>query len=1074
MRRLGPYLLSTSLGRGGMCEVWRATGASGEPAAVKILGSEFPAQVLHDEIHLMARLDHPNIVKLYAWGEASEHEAQELGLEPGVPWVAMELAEGGHLQGNRIATWSAFREFALSVLDALMYSHARAVIHRDIKPANVLVMGTDTVRYALTDFGIAFPKSRFRQGTFEVPMAAAGTLAYISPEQLLGRWRDFGRATDLFSLGAMLYELVSGQLPFRSNSRVAVALAHSNGPAPIDGTRFDVPTGFHDWLGKLLAYAPADRYAFAADAAYALLALGGVDEHAPRTIGWAAEDLPTVPDIWAAATRRQDAVPGTSVLGATIHLGGDRPPMPTDWRLRAGGALVGREAERDSIWAQLKRVVSEGVSRAVVLRGADGVGTSALARWICERACEVGAADHVFLHTRGGASTLADTLRHLLGVAGLTPRDRAERLSELLEGSDVDHELLIHLVKGLPTASADAVFVVERVLAHFGARRPLVIWIDDAHYDFELLQLVTALCGCPHPVLFVLTVRDESLTNLPYESRCLRELLSKPGATDYALASLSASDLTSILKEQELSATERAAVVAKSRGSALRATLLVHAYRARGVVPDDDLDELWRQRLRDQLSELEQRALLAAAVLGDALQLDVVERLCKRVHIVWPPNLVDKLLGCGLLSIDHQGCRFVHGSLRQALLNDPAHTAEVRALHLVAATLYNADSLSVAAIRARHMISGGDLEAGTAIVWDAGYELYREGMLPIAKSLSHWLGQVIEGDPAATVATRLRYRLILAHEARFDGELDRSREIVDAVIADAEALGHDALIADGLYACSQLASSAGDLEAGLLLAERAAALASAADDDSRTRIAHRLGWCLLQLGRAAAALPHLERAGQGAAPAPRMPALVTLAHALMALDRPADARRALVDAVELAHARGARLAHGHALNSLAELERSLGEFDLAEKHYDEALRHVERIAVESAQGARLNLAALLIARARPAEARDLIRSVLTGAELPLVVAYGEVLLAVTAAMDGLTAVWEELLPHERHLRGFEFAELWATAGDAWRGRGDLTRAHRAYQEALAVLVGSEGVKSNDLRTQLNSKLRAST
>lgn len=204
------YQLGARLGGGGMGTVYRATGADGRAVAVKFLspalaGAPDLVARFAREVKLLTGLDHPAIVRVLGQGE---HD--------GVPWFAMELVDGEDLRA-RLARGPLTRDEAAGIferlLTALQHAHDRGIVHRDLKPANVL-LASDGAK--LADFGIARGAA---DGAGDLPAATrltetaavVGTLPYMSPEQRRGTAID--RRSDLFSVGVMLYEAITGSVP---------------------------------------------------------------------------------------------------------------------------------------------------------------------------------------------------------------------------------------------------------------------------------------------------------------------------------------------------------------------------------------------------------------------------------------------------------------------------------------------------------------------------------------------------------------------------------------------------------------------------------------------------------------------------------------------------------------------------------------------------------------------------------------------------------------------------------------------------------------------------------------------
>ncbi|QDG51392.1 tetratricopeptide repeat protein [Persicimonas caeni] len=288
----GAYDLHEVIGEGGMAQVWRGVHrAKGVPVAVKVVtaGNSLEAAYVDSferEVQAVAALNHPGIVRVFDYGRISEETARgHESLAAGSPYLVMELFEAGPLEpGRAITSWAEVCDFAFALLDALAHAHARGVIHRDIKPDNILCDDagsptqpnrnypnstyTNRRHYKLSDFGLAHAAE---EGVGEA--VSAGTPQYMPPEQLTGRWRDFGPWTDLYALGCLLYELVCGRLPFDHEKLLRIVHMQMHEPLPPIEPRFAVPAGLEAFLRRMVAKEPAKRFRRAADAAFALAQL---------------------------------------------------------------------------------------------------------------------------------------------------------------------------------------------------------------------------------------------------------------------------------------------------------------------------------------------------------------------------------------------------------------------------------------------------------------------------------------------------------------------------------------------------------------------------------------------------------------------------------------------------------------------------------------------------------------------------------------------------------------------------------------------------------------------------------
>ena len=213
----GRYEVQGELGRGGMARVYRGIDTVlGRPIAVKVLLAQYTEDAnfvnrFRREAQAAARLNHPNLVQVY-----------DTGSDDGVHYIVMEFVDAKTvadlLSSGRIMPDRAV-EFVEAVCDALAVAHANGVIHRDVKPANIMVTRNGQVK--VTDFGIARVTSN---ETVAQTAAVLGTASYLSPEQAQGGPID--QRSDLYSLGCVLYEMLTGRPPFTADSPVAVASKH--------------------------------------------------------------------------------------------------------------------------------------------------------------------------------------------------------------------------------------------------------------------------------------------------------------------------------------------------------------------------------------------------------------------------------------------------------------------------------------------------------------------------------------------------------------------------------------------------------------------------------------------------------------------------------------------------------------------------------------------------------------------------------------------------------------------------------------------------------------------------------
>jgi serine/threonine-protein kinase len=248
----GRYRIQRKLGAGGMADVYLAEDQElGRRVAIKILNGRHAnddqfIERFRREAKNAAALNHPNIVSIYDRGEAED-----------TYYIAMEYLDGRTLKeliiGRGAAPVNVAIEYARQILSALRFAHRHGIVHRDIKPHNVLVDSEGRVK--VTDFGIA------RAGTSQMTEAGSivGTAQYLSPEQARGGEVD--PRSDLYSLGIVLYELLTGKTPFDGETPVEIAMKHlSHAPKPPSKLRPDIPRELDMVVLRALAKNPDDRY----------------------------------------------------------------------------------------------------------------------------------------------------------------------------------------------------------------------------------------------------------------------------------------------------------------------------------------------------------------------------------------------------------------------------------------------------------------------------------------------------------------------------------------------------------------------------------------------------------------------------------------------------------------------------------------------------------------------------------------------------------------------------------------------------------------------------------------------
>ena len=329
------YQIQAHLGTGGMGEVYRVLDLEQDRVcALKILNTMVDQKVVHRRFHrefqVLSRLQHPRLVRTYAWGFAEDR-----------PYFTMEYLPGKTLERiiadqARLGQFRASHFFDLiqQIVEGLAYIHSQGAVHRDLKPSNIMVLETEEgIETTILDLGLA----KFRHlhsVSITQTGTAIGTAEYMSPEQGKGLWVD--HRSDLYALGVILYEMLLSVPPFSGQNPVSVIMKHiRESPPPMNEAHVEVPAQTQQIVLKLLAKEPVDRYQSAEEL---VQALNGV-----------------------ASSRF--VLPDDELLGVPMKV--MRPQF------------VGRESEMKTLRAMLKDVLV-GEQRVVLISGEAGVGKSRL------------------------------------------------------------------------------------------------------------------------------------------------------------------------------------------------------------------------------------------------------------------------------------------------------------------------------------------------------------------------------------------------------------------------------------------------------------------------------------------------------------------------------------------------------------------------------------------------------------------------------------------------------------------------------------------------------------------------
>ncbi|MDE3174373.1 MAG: protein kinase [Gemmatimonadota bacterium] len=616
------FTLLEPLGAGGMGEVYLARDEHlDRDVAVKLLSPDAASDPLaterfRREARAASAINHPNIVTVYDVGEAE-----------GTWYIAMELVQGQTLARARGTPWPIARagDVLAQCATALAVAHDAGIVHRDIKPENVMVRGDGYVK--LLDFGLArlMPAERTESSRLTEPGKVLGTMEYLSPEQASGEL--VGAASDVFSLGIVTYELLSGRHPFHAPTQIATLGAIlTRDVTPIAALRPEVPPVLQDLVGRMLDKTP-ERRPRASDVV-AVLRDAGLESAGPRI----------------AAVASGDAGPAGAGTGAVV------PPALSGHGsiARRSGVVVGRTGDVAAIQAAYSDVVN-GQGLLLCVAGEAGIGKTTL---IESALGELRAGDAPPQVAIGRCSerlagteaylpvldALESTLEHdATGAVAALVSEVAPTWGGLLGRGDdaVEDRTALASQERLKREMA-------ALLQRASQRAPVVLFFDDLHWaDASTVDLIAYL-GVRLDrmrVLLLVTYRDAELRAARHPFLQVQQLLQSRGqARELGVALLSEPDVAEYVNRtypgNEFPPAFARAVHARSEGSPLFVADVLRWLGTQGVIAeragrwslvrpvpdvDHDLPSSVRSMIERKVAlvgEADRRLLGAAAVQG--------------------------------------------------------------------------------------------------------------------------------------------------------------------------------------------------------------------------------------------------------------------------------------------------------------------------------------------------------------------------------------------------------------------------------------------------------------------------
>ncbi|MEE2830407.1 MAG: protein kinase, partial [Myxococcota bacterium] len=979
--RLGPFILEEPIGRGGMGEVWRGRHhAQPVPVAVKVITDAAALdpgvrRAFDNEVRSVARLDHPGIVQVLDYGTI-DSEAAHRGqgrLVEGSPFLAMELLSGGCLDTAVVPTsWDELREILRPLLAALAHAHSRGLVHRDLTPGNILFAGTPGSREGLriTDFGIAHALVRDEENEDEDDDSSSGTVAYMSPEQLHGRWRDHGPWTDLYAVGCIAWELATGRRPVEGDTVYSVIFARLNGELAPFEARLDLPPRFEDWVRRLLERDPRDRFRAAADAAFALDELRGAPVFGP----------PPLPTSWASVAREQRAESLPLDVGLGLH------------GLRSMPAL-GREAQLDCLWTALREVWARATPRLVILRGSGQSGKSHLARLFCERAAEVGGASVLrVVHDRMPSlrSGVDAMVRSGLCVEGLDRGRLTARVDEVLSRESVTDPweigALVQLLAPTDEVPEDGEqpvvrfgvprernMVVQRFLKRRASERPLILVLEDLQWGSESLSLVAQLLAEPAAalgaVLVVATVDSLELEKDPVTAGIFGDLLAQPGSEEVEVPPLDDESIVSLARKHlGLSETLARQVSERAAGNPSFAVQLVGDWVHRGLLqptPEglqpmegaveepgffpESVEAIWRSRVTRVVSGFgaeAYRTLEVAAALGRQVDAFEWNHACSQAGLRAEAGLIDALLVEGLALPNESGWSFrsevFRAELEQSARISGAWPNWNEAAAAMVQQRHRGGGKGVARRRALHLLEAGALGEAVSELGEAAWEFVEANEFRQALSMVDLREQAMRGIGAGPSDPRWGECMLVRCGVRLHlGDYEVALQQARKAEVEACRYGWNNVLARALGQQAVVMLQQGDRQEAAERWDEAIRLCSSRDVETRARLL----WYLAEVRRQSGELEDSRSLHEAAAELFARKgdiegeAEARLGLALVAHDRgQLEEAEALLDRAEPMFERaGSRTGLAATLNVRATVAQLRGDLEASVRHYRRAV-----------------------------------------------------------------------------------------------------------------------------------------
>jgi serine/threonine protein kinase/tetratricopeptide (TPR) repeat protein len=864
------YEMLSVLGEGGMGIVYRCRDqASGQIVAVKrvivppgALAEEY-AMWFYKEARALAALEHPAIVRARDFGQ----------LRDGSPYLAMDLINGvslhdvTHLSLSFPLIWTVVDQ----ILSALAHAHARGIVHGDLKPSNVLIEPrADAIpQVRILDFGLAWLRQDRHDERLDgakavvfAPHAGSGTPGYMAPEQIQHELYHVCGATDLYSLGCILYKLLSGRAPFSGDSKQLLRL-HAFETAAEPLLAVSAPDSVTEFVMRSLAKKPWDRWEFAAEAR---AAWARWRPESVRPEEWRLPDLKNADRLERSSPTSVDTGPRMSnPLLAAVP---ERAPGLLSMR---PSPLVGRSELRRTLRSVCREVIEgQGTPhRFLLLYGPAGVGKSRIAEWLCEEVHEEGSMVPLrvrYRPIRGPLEGMAGAALHYLNY------EHVDR--DTIESSLMDRWKVHPLDKSgrawvagaaewlrpqgplseRPLGPSGTRFTLDtletrRMVARYtlrrlANRRPLLFWLDDLQHagDATLEGLVRIHRDDPDQrIVMVATARSEDVQLGSAAAERLRELTEKVGGAAVEVPPLDFRTTCELLRESlplEEDAVHEAA--RRSRGNPLFALQQLHAWALAGNmalssgvyrVPKSVLSvrpqttaELWDSRVA-AMPESHRLAATAAATLGNDIRLEVLREALSSLGL--PPDAAILSLRKAEVILPRGADRFgwPHALLQEHLLSRLDERSDRSIIYRAGATALASHPLArtrrIVLLRVFNLLRADQPNSAAGLLFDflqASWSGAREPLATLADL------DLLQGIQGRWLSLKHRWR---AEALRHLGRNEEASKEAELARASFEELGDQENLAHCLRLLGHLSGERGNSVAGLRLVVKAYEIFSA-------------------------------------------------------------------------------------------------------------------------------------------------------------------------------------------------------------------------------------------------------